>query len=139
MLVLVTQSRPSFLQIRGLYPTELLCPWSCAGKNTGVGSHSLLQGNLRDPGIKPWSPALAGIFFTLCVTRAAHFCTYLYDHVYQRGLCLLTISNYEHPEERTLIYFHDLSRMFSIYLVLKNNSWIIEVLSDDLYISILER
>ena len=25
---------------------------------TGVGSHSLLQGNLPDQGIKPWSPAL---------------------------------------------------------------------------------
>ena len=55
------------------------------------------------------------------------------------GLCLLTISNYEHPEVRALIYFHDLSRMPSIYLVLKNNSWMIEVLLDDLYISILKR
>ena len=28
------------------------------GKNTGVGSHSLLQGNLPNPEIKPRSPAL---------------------------------------------------------------------------------
>jgi len=28
------------------------------GKNTGVGSHSLLQGNLPHPGIKPSSPAM---------------------------------------------------------------------------------
>ena len=28
------------------------------GKNTGVGSHSLLQGNLPNPVIKPGSPAL---------------------------------------------------------------------------------
>ena len=37
-----------------------------SGKNTGVGCHFLLQGNLPDPGIKPafpWSPALAGGFF----------------------------------------------------------------------------
>ena len=27
-------------------------------KNTGVGSHSLLQGNLPNPGIKPRSPTL---------------------------------------------------------------------------------
>ena len=28
----------------GLWPTRLLCPWSSPGKNTGVDSHSLLQG-----------------------------------------------------------------------------------------------
>ena len=39
-------------------PTRLLCSWDSPGKNTGVGCHSLLQGNLPDPGIKPRSPAL---------------------------------------------------------------------------------
>ena len=53
-------------------------PWTAAcqaplsmgffsGKNTGVGCHFLLQGNLPDSGIKPTSPAfsaLAGGFFT---------------------------------------------------------------------------
>ena len=34
------------------------CPWDSPGKNTEVSSHSLLQGNLPDPGIKPGSPAL---------------------------------------------------------------------------------
>ena len=32
------------LQPHGLLPTRLLCPWSSPGKNTGVSSHSLLQG-----------------------------------------------------------------------------------------------
>ena len=32
------------LQPRGLWPDRLLCPWNCPGKNTEVGSHSLLQG-----------------------------------------------------------------------------------------------
>ena len=31
------------LQPHGLWPTRLLCPWGFPGKNTGVGSHSLLQ------------------------------------------------------------------------------------------------
>ena len=39
-------------------------PWNFLSKNTGVGSHSLLQGIFLDPGIKPWSPALAGGFST---------------------------------------------------------------------------
>ena len=28
----------------GLWPTRLLCPWDCPGKNTGAGCHALLQG-----------------------------------------------------------------------------------------------
>ena len=32
------------LQPQGLYPTRLLCPCKSPGKNTGVGSHFLLQG-----------------------------------------------------------------------------------------------
>ena len=32
------------LQPHGLWPTRLLCPWDFPGKNTGVGSHFLLQG-----------------------------------------------------------------------------------------------
>ena len=32
------------LQPRGLEPTRLLCPWNSPGKNTGVGSLSLIQG-----------------------------------------------------------------------------------------------
>ena len=31
------------LRPHGLWPTRLLVPWNSPGKNTGVGSHSLLQ------------------------------------------------------------------------------------------------
>ena len=31
------------VQLHGLYSARLLCPWDSPGKNTGVGSHSLLQ------------------------------------------------------------------------------------------------
>lgn len=34
---------------------SLLCPWDSQGKNTEAGCHSLLQGILPDPGIKPTS------------------------------------------------------------------------------------
>ena len=40
-----------------LWATRLLCPWGSAGKNTGVGSHSLLQKNLPYSGIEPGYPA----------------------------------------------------------------------------------
>ena len=35
---------PDSLWPHGLWPTRLLCPWDSPGKNTWVGSHSLLQG-----------------------------------------------------------------------------------------------
>ena len=44
-----------------------LCPWDLPGKNTGVGCHFLLQGNLPSPGTEPTSlvlPALSRGFFT---------------------------------------------------------------------------
>ena len=40
----------------GLLPARLLCPQDFPGKNTGVGCHFLLQGDLPDQGIKPVSP-----------------------------------------------------------------------------------
>ena len=41
------------LRLHGLYS-----PWNSPDQNTGVGSLSLLQGNLPNPGIEPRSPAL---------------------------------------------------------------------------------
>ena len=60
--MLVTQSCLT-LQPHEWQPVRLLCPWGYPSKNTGVGCHFLLQGNLPDPGIEPASPALAGGFF----------------------------------------------------------------------------
>ena len=37
---------------------KFLCPWDYPGKNSEVGSHSLLQGHLPNPVTKPGSPAL---------------------------------------------------------------------------------
>ena len=50
-------------------PAWLLCPWNFSGKNTGAGSHFLLQGIFPTQGSNPGlfslvSPALAGRFFT---------------------------------------------------------------------------
>ena len=41
------------LQPHGLYPARLPCPWDSPAKNTGVGCHSLLQGNLLTQGLNP--------------------------------------------------------------------------------------
>ena len=39
---------------QGLQPARLLCPWNSPGKNTSVGSHSLLQGIFPTQGSNPW-------------------------------------------------------------------------------------
>ena len=33
------------LELHGLWPARLPCPWDFPGKNTGVGCHCLLQGS----------------------------------------------------------------------------------------------
>ena len=41
------------LQPYGLKPSRLFCPWNFPSKNTGVGSHSLLQGIFTTQGLNP--------------------------------------------------------------------------------------
>ena len=36
-----------------IYPTRLLCPWNSPGMNTGLSSHSLLQGIFPTQGLNP--------------------------------------------------------------------------------------
>ena len=64
---LVTSVMSNSLPLHGVQSANLLCPWNFHGKNTEVGYHALLLGNLSNPGIQPMSfasPALAGRFFT---------------------------------------------------------------------------
>ena len=41
------------LQLHGLEPTKLFCPWNFPGKNTGVDCHFLLQGIFLAQGSNP--------------------------------------------------------------------------------------
>ena len=40
---------------------RLLCPWNSPGKNTGVGSDALLQGDFLTQGLNPGNPALSAL------------------------------------------------------------------------------
>ena len=51
--VLVTSVTSNSLRLYGLVPASLLCPWDSPGKNTGVGSHFLLQGIFPTQGSNP--------------------------------------------------------------------------------------
>ena len=52
---------------------RLLCSWDSPGKNTGVGSHSLLQG-IFPPRDRTWVSRIAGRFFTVWATRKSLGC-----------------------------------------------------------------
>ena len=52
----VAKLHPTLLRPGGLGLTRLLSPWDSPGKNTGVGCHFLLQGDLPIPGMEPESP-----------------------------------------------------------------------------------
>ena len=51
--VKVPQSCPTLCDPMDLKLSRLLCPWDSPGKNTGVGSLSLLQGNFPTQGLNP--------------------------------------------------------------------------------------
>ena len=61
MKVLVTQSCSTLWDSMDCNPSRLLYPWNSPGKNTGVGSHSLLQGNFLTQGLNLGLPALTHI------------------------------------------------------------------------------
>ena len=53
------------LQPRGLQTVRSLCPWTSPGQNTGVGSHSLLQGIFPTQGWNPGLPHCRQILYPL--------------------------------------------------------------------------
>ena len=52
------KQRKKILKFKRKGEYELYIPWNSPTQDTGVGSCSLLQGNLPNPGIKPRSPVL---------------------------------------------------------------------------------
>ena len=58
-----------------LYPTRLLCPWDSPGKNTGVGSHSLLQGSVPIQGLNPGLLHCRQILYRLSHKGSLHHCS----------------------------------------------------------------
>ena len=53
------------LRLHRLQPTRLFCPWNSPDKNTGVGSHSLLQGIFLTQGSDPGLPRCRQILYCL--------------------------------------------------------------------------
>ena len=88
--MLATQSCLT-LRPHGLWPVRLLCPWDSPGNNTGVGSHSLLQGifptqgsNLHLPRLLHWRADSLPLspLGSVCVCVCVCVCVYTYIYIY---------------------------------------------------------
>ena len=53
--------------------SRLLCPWNSPGKNTGVGSCSLLQGIFPTQGSNPGPPHCRGVLYHLSPREAPNY------------------------------------------------------------------
>ena len=71
------------LRPHGLQPTRLLCPWDFPGKNTGVGSYSLLQGILPAQGANLGLLHCRQILYHLChiIREVLIIYTFAYIHI----------------------------------------------------------
>ena len=81
LLCLYLVMSDSSLQLHGLQPTRLLCPWDSPGKNTGAGCHFLLQGIFPTQGLNPYFPCLL------------HCRQILYPLSHQGSQCSFSIAN----------------------------------------------
>ena len=85
--VLVTQSCPTLCDLLDCS----LCPRDSPGKNTGVGSHSLLQGIFLTQGSNPGLLALWAVFnFWVSKERYVYLCVcmYIYVCIYNIYICV---------------------------------------------------
>ena len=76
------------LRPHGLLPTTLLYPWDSPGKNTGMGSHSLLQGIFPTQGLNLGVLHCGQILYHLRHQGSRHFIW----NVNLMGFCFLSVS-----------------------------------------------
>ena len=98
------------LQTHGLYPTRLLCPWKSPGKNTGVGSHFLLQGTFRTQRSNPCLLLDRWILYHWASWEAPS--DRVRDHIYLSNTLPQSDSQIELTNSLTLRIDH---RLFQIY------------------------
>ena len=105
------QSCPTLYDPMDCYPASLFCPWDSLGRNTGVGCHAFLQGNLSDPRIEPhllgvnlhWQvgslplapPGCVCIYIYICI----YICTYRYFYIHKKNILKGHIKNVKNTTE----------------------------------------
>ena len=90
MKVLVAQSCLTLCHPMDCKPRRLLCPWNSPGKNTGVGSHSLLQGIFSIWGSIPALPHCKQILYCLSYQGSNAKISYLSLFFFSNAFTLTT-------------------------------------------------
>ena len=67
------------LWLHVLLPIRLLCPWNSPGKNTGVGSHSLLQGIFPTQWLNPGLLHCRQVFY--CLSHQGSLIVLMYHYL----------------------------------------------------------
>ena len=80
----------------GLWPTRLFRPWNSPGKYTGVGSHSLLQGNFLTQGLNLDLLHGRQILYHLSHQGSPYVCVYMHTHIYIHRYIYTQTCTYTH-------------------------------------------
>ena len=72
-----SESESHSVMSNSLHPHGLYSPWSSLGQNTGVGSHSPLQGIFPTQGLNPGLPAFQADSVLFEPPRKPHFIFYV--------------------------------------------------------------
>ena len=81
-----------------LQPARFLYPWNPPGKNTGVGCHALIQGNLPNPGIEFRSHALQADLYCMSHKGSPLKCYFFFlilKHVWLRSAVQSNMKEWE--------------------------------------------
>ena len=81
LMCLIYESESRSIMSNSLRPHGLYSPWNSPGQNTGVGSHSLLQGILPTHGSKPGLPYCRWILYHLS-HQVSPLYIYIYIYIY---------------------------------------------------------
>ena len=111
------------LQLHGLWPTRLLCPWDSPGKNTGVGCHFPLQRIFltRESNSALLVFCIAGGFFTTESLVKSIITCYCCCSVTQLFLTLCNPMDCSMPSFLSFTISRSLLKLRSIELVMPSN------------------
>ena len=112
--VLTYSGMSDSLRLHGLYPPNVLvrrlCSWNFSGKNTGVVSHFLLQGNFLTQGSNPCFLLWQADFY--CCTTWEILKTFI-TRTFEGGVCIIICGTY------MLTYYFCFSKNIYIFVTYK--------------------
>ena len=121
----VTQSCPTLCDPMTC-PTRLLCPWDSPGKNTGVGSHSLLQGIFPTQGLNPGLLPCRQILYHLSHQGSPCYTSVHKKHALKTDKEKVTMVSKQQTRLEASCFLYHLGQKFCFVLLKQNQSIILD-------------